>query len=97
MKRVNREYEQILIDDIQSGQDEGALRTTGPAWLIAYGVIGMVGWTNRWFNPNESPVDASAIGTAFADTLLGGLATEADATALSRLAGHFATHGKQAA
>jgi len=73
MKRVNREYEQILIDIVQTGQDEGTLRATAPAWLLAYGIIGMVGWTNRWFNPQESTVTAEEIGSVFADTLLAGL------------------------
>jgi AcrR family transcriptional regulator len=75
MKRVNHEYERILIDIIQTGQDDGTFRSTAPAWLLAYGIIGMVGWTNRWFNPNESPIDAPEIGAAFADTLLLGLTT----------------------
>ena len=41
--------------------------------LTAYGIIGMVGWTNRWFNPNDSPLSAGEIGSAFSDILLGGL------------------------
>ena len=73
MKRVNREYERVLIDIIQAGQDEGTLRASAPAWLLAYGMIGMVAWSNRWFNPNDSPVGADEIGAVFADTLLAGL------------------------
>jgi hypothetical protein len=38
--------------------------------------IGMVGWTNRWFDPNESPVAAPEIGVAFADVLLSGLPSD---------------------
>jgi AcrR family transcriptional regulator len=75
MQRINREYERVVIEIIQSGQDEGTLRDTAPAWLLAYGVIGIVGWTNRWFNPSKSPVGAEEIGVAFADTLLHGLVT----------------------
>jgi TetR/AcrR family transcriptional regulator, cholesterol catabolism regulator len=33
----------------------------------------MVAWSNRWFDPNESPVAAEEIGSAYADTLLVGL------------------------
>jgi TetR/AcrR family transcriptional regulator, cholesterol catabolism regulator len=76
MRRVNREYERVLIEIVQAGQDEGTLRNTAPAWLVAYGIIGMVGWTNRWFNPSKSRVSAREIGAAFADTLLLGLAVE---------------------
>lgn len=77
MQRINREYERVLIEIVQAGQDEGTLRATAPAWVLAYGVIGMVGWTNRWFNPHDSLIDAEQIGTAFADALLLGLTTEA--------------------
>lgn len=73
MRRVNKEYEQIVVELVQAGYDEGTMRATAPAWVVAYGVMGMVGWTNRWFNPGEATVDAAAIGTAFADSLLLGL------------------------
>jgi AcrR family transcriptional regulator len=73
MKRINREYEKVLIEIIQTGQDEGTLRDTSPPWLLAHGIIGMVGWTNRWFNPDKSPISAQEIGAGFADTLLSGL------------------------
>jgi AcrR family transcriptional regulator len=74
MKRINRRYERVLIDIVQQGQDEGTLRNTAPAWVLAYGIIGMLGWTNRWFNPAKTPESAQEIGTAFADALLNGLA-----------------------
>jgi TetR/AcrR family transcriptional regulator, cholesterol catabolism regulator len=77
MTRINREYERVLIDIIETGQKEGTVRTSAPAWLLAYGIIGMVGWTNRWFNPNKSPVTAQEIGVAFADVILTGLTEQA--------------------
>jgi AcrR family transcriptional regulator len=80
MKRINRDYERVVIEIIEEGQRDGSIRSQAPAWLLAYGIIGMVGWTNRWFNPNESPVDAATIGTAFADTILGGIATRRPAS-----------------
>ena len=76
MKRINRQYERVLIEIIQAGQDAGTLRDTAPAWLLAYGIIGMVGWTNRWFDPNKSSTSAQEIGRAFADTLLFGLTAD---------------------
>jgi hypothetical protein len=36
----------------------------------------MFGWTNRWFNPATSPVDAATIGAAYADILLRGMVAE---------------------
>ena len=73
MRHANREYEQIVIDLVQTGHDEGSLRPTAPAWVVAYGIMGMVGWTSRWFNPEDSRVSAEEIGGWFADTLLQGL------------------------
>lgn len=80
MKQINREYERVLIEIVQAGQDDGTLRGGAPAWLVAYGIIGMVGWTNRWFNPDKSDMTAGEIGAAFADTLLSGLGTESPGT-----------------
>jgi TetR/AcrR family transcriptional regulator, cholesterol catabolism regulator len=73
MRQTNRDYMSVLIEVVQAGQDDGTLRTSAPAWLVAYGIMGMVGWTNRWFNPNETPLAADEIGAAFSDILLDGL------------------------
>jgi hypothetical protein len=35
--------------------------------------MGMVGWTNRWFNPTHTTHDAEQIGEAFADMILQGM------------------------
>jgi AcrR family transcriptional regulator len=73
MRRVNRRYEQILIDIIEQGMREGSMRSFAPARELAYGILGMVGWTHRWFNPSTSSVPAAELGRIFADTILGGL------------------------
>ena len=73
MRRHNRRYENAVVAIVQSGIDEGTLRTSTEAWVVAYGIIGMVAWSNRWFNPNESAVPAEEIGKAYAETLLRGL------------------------
>ena len=80
MRRVNKDYEQIVVDLVQSGYDEGTMRGDAPAWVVAYGVMGMVGWTNRWFNPTDGAQTATEIGTAFADCLLLGLAAGTSST-----------------
>ena len=73
MRRVNREYERIVIELVEQGIAEGTFREGAPAWVVAYGVMGMLGWTNRWFNPAESTVSAEQIASTFADTILLGL------------------------
>lgn len=73
MRQVNRDYERIVIALLEQGVREGTLRDVGPTWIVAYGLMGMLGWTNRWFNPEESPVSAGQIADTFADTFLLGL------------------------
>lgn len=73
MREINRRYEKLVIDIIQQGYDEGTLRDVGPAWVVAYGIIGVVGWTNRWFDPARSKADAQTIGRTYAELVLGGL------------------------
>ena len=40
------------------------------------GIIGMVAWSNRWFNPHQASASAQEIGSQFADVLLAGLSTQ---------------------
>jgi len=35
--------------------------------------MGMVAWSNRWFDPNSSAVDAYTIGHGYADVIVDGL------------------------
>jgi AcrR family transcriptional regulator len=73
MRRVNKDYEELIIQLVQSGFDEGSIRPVAPAWVIAFGIMGMLGWTNRWFNPEASAASAAEIAAAFADTILLGV------------------------
>jgi len=75
MRKHNKRYENAVIEIVQSGIDEGTLRADATAWVIAYGIIGMVAWSNRWFDPNSSPIDAQTIGTNYADVIVDGLRT----------------------
>ena len=73
MRRINKEYEQIVVALVSDGMDVGTVRSVGPPWIVAYGLMGMVGWTSRWFEPDESAASAQEIAAVFAETLLGGL------------------------
>jgi AcrR family transcriptional regulator len=75
IRQINREYERALIEIVQSGQDAGTISRAVPAWQVAYGIIGMVAWSNRWFNPHQASASAQEIGSQFADVLLAGLST----------------------
>lgn len=73
MRNVNKQYEDVVVAIIEQGIADGAFRPTAAPWVQAYGLLGMVAWTNRWFNPDESDVDAEYIGETYADLLLRGL------------------------
>lgn len=73
MARHNKRYENAVVAIVAAGIQEGTLRTGTQPWVIAFGIIGMVAWSNRWFNPNESTVPAAEIGAAYAEALLSGL------------------------
>jgi AcrR family transcriptional regulator len=73
MRRVIGEWEQVLVDIVLDGQRDGTIRDSSPAWLIAYGITGMVSWTNRWFAPERIEIPATEIGEAFAAIVLDGL------------------------
>jgi hypothetical protein len=62
-----------VVAVVHAGIDEGSLHRQTQAWVIAYGIIGMAAWSNRWFNPSESAVPAEEIGAAYAEALLAGL------------------------
>jgi hypothetical protein len=73
MRSLNRQYEEVFIAIVQEGLDDGSLRSLTTARVTAYGIIGMIGWSNRWFVPQKSEVSGRDIGLAFADMVLGGL------------------------
>lgn len=75
MKEVNREYEQVIMAIVEQGFEDGSLKRTGPAWVVTYGIIGLVGWTNRWYDPArvKDGVDAAEIGAVYADMVINGL------------------------
>lgn len=73
VRKLNQRYEEIFVSIVQEGIDAGTLRSTGSAKVIAYGIIGMMGWTNRWFEPQKSAESAEEIGVVFADMVLNGL------------------------
>ncbi|MET3803316.1 AcrR family transcriptional regulator [Nakamurella sp. UYEF19] len=78
MRALNKRYEEIVVEMIDVGVAEGTIRPVGEPWMMAYGLIGMVGWTNRWFNPDHTPVDAETVGLTFARMLLAGIAVDGD-------------------
>jgi TetR/AcrR family transcriptional regulator, cholesterol catabolism regulator len=78
MRALNHRYDEAITSIVEQGMADGTLNATAPARVIAFGIIGMVGWTNRWFDPDRSPYDAAIIGNGFADMVLSGLVKHED-------------------
>lgn len=78
MRSVNRRYEAAVEAIVAAGVADGSLLRLSETYVLAYGIMGMVSWSHRWFNPEQSPVDAAAIGAAYAQVLLHGLGVAAE-------------------
>lgn len=77
MARFNKRYENVVVALVEDGVADGSFHTETQPWVIAYGILGMVAWSNRWFHPETSSVPAREIGAAYAATVLAGLRREA--------------------
>jgi AcrR family transcriptional regulator len=72
MRALNRSIEQSIIAIIEQGYSDGSFRRVGSARTVAYGILGMLNWTHRWYKPDRSE-PADEIGRVFAELVLSGL------------------------
>jgi TetR/AcrR family transcriptional regulator, cholesterol catabolism regulator len=73
MRKLNAETSDAVIAIIEQGYADKSFRNVGAPRVVAYGVLGIVGWTHRWFRPDHSDVSAEEIGKTYAEMLLSGL------------------------
>lgn len=73
MRQVNRIIENAFIEIIEEGYTDGTLRDVGPSRIVAYGMLGVVGWTHRWFRPETSRQTAREIGETYANMMVSGM------------------------
>jgi AcrR family transcriptional regulator len=73
MRSLNRDYENALIAIVEEGYADKSFRNIGSSRVVAFGVIGVVAWTNRWFRPDTSKISAEEIGKIYADLIVSGL------------------------
>ena len=73
MRGLNTQMSDAIISIIEQGYADGSFRNLGSSRVVAYGILGLVGWTHRWFRPHDSSVSADEIGKTYADMVLGGL------------------------
>ncbi len=72
MRELNRSIQQSVIDIIDQGFADGSFRRIGTSKIIAYGILGMLNWSHRWYRP-ECPEASEDIGKTFAEMVLSGL------------------------
>lgn len=77
MKKINRQYDDAVTSIIEEGYADGSFKNIGPARLVAYGILGMLNWTNRWYKPGKKKAPAEQIAEMFANLVTSGLATGA--------------------
>ena len=73
MRELNRKTSESLIAIIEQGYADKSFRNVGSSKVVAYGALGIVGWTHRWFRPETSEVNAEEIGKIYAEMILNGL------------------------
>lgn len=73
MRGLNQQMADLVIEIIEQGYADKTFRNIGSSKVVAYGVLGVIGWTHRWFRPAESDVSAEEIGKIYAEMLLAGL------------------------
>jgi TetR/AcrR family transcriptional regulator, cholesterol catabolism regulator len=73
MRKLNAETTDAVIAIIEQGYADKSFRNVGAPRVVAYGVLGIVGWTHRWYRPDRSDVSAEEIGKTYAEMLLSGL------------------------
>jgi TetR/AcrR family transcriptional regulator, cholesterol catabolism regulator len=69
---LQRRFDRALIDIVQQGIDAGEFRSDLSPRVAAFGIIGMVNWSHRWFQP-DGPVSAADVGETFARLACDGL------------------------
>ena len=73
MRRLNHEIESAIIAIVEEGYQDRSFRNFGSSKVVAYGILGTIGWTHRWFRPESSDVSAEEIGKIYAETIMSGL------------------------
>ena len=72
MRKLNRVIEQAFIAIIEQGYEDQSFRRIGPPQIVAFGILGGINWSHRWYRP-EAGESADEIGRTFAELALGGL------------------------
>ena len=67
-----RRFDRAIIKILKDGIEAGDFRSNISPRLAAFGIIGMLNWTYRWFDPN-GPVNVDEVADTFASLAVEGL------------------------
>jgi AcrR family transcriptional regulator len=95
MWTLNKRYDDAVLTIVQEGIDSGEIKAVAPARVIAYGIVGMVNWSHRWFRPTGD-LTAEELADAYAEMLLSGLRTRGKLTAAGKTSGRRRAHDVKA-
>lgn len=73
MRSLNRQTTEAVIAIVEEGYADKSLRNVGSSRVVAYGVLGVVGWTHRWYRPGRNEATAKEIGKIYAEMILAGI------------------------
>lgn len=71
--KLGQQYERCLVDIIAEGLADGSFSSASEPKIIAYGILGSLNWTHRWFNP-AGRLTSDQVAETFAELFLRGLA-----------------------
>jgi AcrR family transcriptional regulator len=91
MWTLNRRYDDAVMAIVQEGIDSGELKALAPARVLAYGIVGMVNWSHRWFRPTGD-LSAKELADAYVEMLLSGLRAGNQRPAAGRASGRRRPH-----
>lgn len=71
LAQQSRRYQRAVEAIVAEGMESGAFSAPASPSIVAFGVIGMVNWTHRWFKPGRA--SAREVAEAYAHMVLKGL------------------------
>ena len=78
LRQFERQIENAIIEVIEEGIERDEIRHDISPKIAAYGILGMLNWTHRWYRP-DGPFDGKEIAHGFAAMVIDGLARPASA------------------
>jgi AcrR family transcriptional regulator len=82
--KLGQQYERCLMDIIAEGLADGSFRSESDPKIIAFGILGSLNWTHRWFNP-AGRLTSDQVADSFAELFLRGLAPQGKKASATKL------------